>query len=159
MDYSEIISDNKKVLLFWDAHGYDVAECILGGILPQLVNCEHIVIMHDISDSRYLAREERSYKGNRLWRGNNWEGSRLMLGTIDSCVEQAVAIVDFCTRNDLTLHSADHNLHTDLGQDEEKIEEMNKCLGKPFFDDSCQAHWRWFTLNEKAGPYFFPRFD
>jgi hypothetical protein len=85
-------------MLFWDAHGFDVAECILGGIMPLIKDKKHVVMMHDISDTRYASLEQMDYKGNRLWRGNNWQGPRLMIGTIDSCVEQSIAILDFTTR-------------------------------------------------------------
>lgn len=158
IDYKSLISDSQRVLLFWDAHGYDVAECVLGGILPLLENRRHQVIMHDISDARYLSREHFDYQGNRLWRGNDWEGPRLVLGTLSSCVEQAVAILDFTSRNQLSLHSADHSLHTEIGQDAGKMLELEQCLGEPFFDHSLQAHWVWFSLNEKDGPFYFPRF-
>jgi hypothetical protein len=122
--------------------------------------------MHDISDARYLPGERADYKGQRLWRGNNWDGPRLRLHTLDSSVEQAVAIIDFTSRNNLTLYSADHSLHTELGQAEAepgqaeaKLAELEQILGTPFFDRSLQAHWRWFSLNESQGPFYFPHFE
>ena len=33
-DYRKALSDAKRVLIFWDAHGFDIAECVLGEILP-----------------------------------------------------------------------------------------------------------------------------
>ncbi len=159
MNYDEILEGKNRILLLWDAHGFDVAECVLGTVLPLLVDKQNFVIMHDISDNRYLSREQASYNGKRLWRGNNWDGPRLFLGTMDTCVEQAIAIMDFTSRNRLPLHSADHDFHTELGEDERKVKELNRCLGKPFFDDSLQVHWRWFSLNEGEQPFFFPHFD
>jgi len=158
LEYLRLLAGKERILLFWDAHGFDVAECILGEILPLMREKEHLVVMHDMSDARYSSLEQLDYKGNRLWRGNDWQGPRLMLGTIDSCVEQAVAILDFTTRNRLSLRSADHDFHTVLGKEHEKLSELNRCLGHPFYDDTCQAHWVWFTLNEHDGPFFFPRF-
>ncbi|MHB9030935.1 MAG: hypothetical protein ACYC9O_19370, partial [Candidatus Latescibacterota bacterium] len=115
-DYSRFLKGKERVMLFWDAHGFDVAECILGGIMPLIKDKKHVVMMHDISDTRYASLEQMDYKGNRLWRGNNWQGPRLMIGSIDSCVEQAIAILDFTTRNRVHLHSADHDLHTWFGE-------------------------------------------
>ena len=44
-------------------------------------------------------RRGRSASATALWRGNDWSGPRVRLGHLDSCVEQAVAMVDFTSRN------------------------------------------------------------
>ena len=96
------------MLVFWDAHGYDLAECVLGRILPLLRDKKHVVLVHDLSDGRYMS--DFSYGDNGLWRNNDWGGPRLQLGHLNSGVEQAVSLVDFCSRNNVTLHSADQSL-------------------------------------------------
>ena len=50
-----------------------------------------------------------------LWRGNDWSGPRIRLGHLDSCVEQAVAMVDFTSRNGVTLHTAAEDIHGAIG--------------------------------------------
>lgn len=152
-DYRSAIGSAKRVLVFWDAHGFDVAECVLGEILPILAEREHLVVMHDLSDSRYSSDQQLEYGGYGLWKGNNWSGPRLKLGIIDSAVEQSIAALDFTTRNHLTLDSADHSFHTAL--DDAQQSEMSATLGDMF---DTQAHWFYFSLNEKPGPYKFPKF-
>lgn len=155
LDYDAILADARRCLLFWDAHGFEVAECVLGNILPKLEKREHIVVMHDLSDARYHGSE--GYNGHPLWKSQRWDGPRLRLGHIDSAVEQAVAIVDFSSRNDIPLHSADHSLHTELGPDADKVREMEALLGSDLF--SLAAHWFWFTLNgDRERPIAYPRF-
>jgi hypothetical protein len=153
-DFAKVLVGARRVLLFWDAHGFAVAECVLGGILPLLAPLEHVVIMHDLSDSRYGAPEQMSYGPHGLWKGNNWEGPRLKIGFIDSAVEQSIAALDFTTRNRLSLDSADHSIRSTFT--EGMREEMATMLGDLF---SLQAHWFYFTLNEQPGPYTFPRFE
>lgn len=152
-DYRKALSGAKRVLIFWDAHGFDIAECVLGEILPIVAPLEHLVIMHDLSDSRYSSDEQFEYRGHGLWKGNNWSGPRLKLGIIDSAVEQSIAALDFTTRNHITLDSADHSFHTNLTSDQQT--EMREILGDLF---ETQAHWFYFSLNERPGPYKFPHF-
>jgi hypothetical protein len=156
-DFAAALAGAKRVLLFWDAHGYQIAECVLGSVLPLLADRSHAVLMHDMSDSRYIDPEFRKYGGEGLWRGNNNGHTRLLLGNINTQVEQAVSVVDFTTRNGLTLQSADHTFHQEIGSDPQKVAEMRRLLGEKLF--SLEGHWFYFSLNEKPGPYTFPKFS
>ena len=112
-DMAAALGGARRVLLLWDAHGYDIADYVLGRVLPLLQGREHLILMHDISDRRY-SPSSNDYGGRPLWRGNNDGETRVMLGHLNSAVEQAVAIVDFTTRNGLELCSSDHSFHTEL---------------------------------------------
>src|SRR5262249_14451502 len=144
---------------FWDAHGFEVAECVLGGILPLVEDKPHVVAMHDLSDARYMPRWQDSYQGHRIWMGqsSSGTGARVRLGNIDSEVGQVVAIVDFCARTRLPLESADYSLHTEIGGDAARAEELRCLIGERHF--SLEAHWFWFSLNERPGPFTFPAFS
>jgi hypothetical protein len=152
-DYQKDLAGAERIVVFWDAHGFDIAECVLGSILPAIADKEHLVIMHDLSDSRYGSDEQFKYGEHGLWKGNNWSGPRLKLGIIDSAVEQSIAALDFTTRNHLRLDSADHSFRTELTPQQQA--EMRSTLGELF---DLQGHWFYFSLNERPGPYQFPRF-
>lgn len=151
--FEKALSGLRRVLIFWDAHGFDVAECVLGRILPIVAPLEHLVIMHDISDNRYASADQLEYGEHGLWRGTDWSGPRVKLGIIDSAVEQCVATLDFATRNRITLDSADHSYRTELGAAQQQ--EMRLLMGDLF---DTEAHWFFFTLNQRPGPYTFPRY-
>lgn len=160
-DVEALIGDSQRILVLWDAHGFDMAEFVLGGLMPALEHRQNFVIMHDISDGRY-AHGHRDYQGKRLWRGTkegfDREGhSRLFLNYLDTAVEQTVAIVDFTSRNELTLQSADHSLQSDLSP--EQISELQTYLGSTFF--RLDGHWFYFSLNEKTNSekIHFPSFQ
>lgn len=153
-DFRKALSGARRVLLFWDAHGFEVAECVLGVILPQLADREHIVIMHDLSDIRYAGSSPYGTLG--LWKGESAGETRFRIGNIDSAVAQAISVLDFTSRNGLTLDSADHSIHREITGTAGRVEEMRALLGNDLF--SLQGHWFWFTLNEHPGPYTFPRF-
>lgn len=154
-DYQSLLKDADRVCVFWDAHGFDVAECVLGRVLPLVADKPHVVVMHDLSDARYGPESTAAYGGHRLWKGNNWEGPRLRIGHIDSAVEQSIAITDFTTRNSLPLHSADESLHEDL--DHSQVLELRALLGDGCFSQT--AGWFWFSLNEARRPHTYPRFS
>lgn len=157
-NFEAALTGAKRVLVFWDAHGFEVAECVLGRILPLVQERPHLVLMHDICDARYPpeeAAQRNRYDGQRLWKGNNWDGPMLRLGDLHSPVEQAVAILDFTTRNALPLHSADHDLNA-LAEQPDKMAALRESLGDLF---SLQACWRYFSLNQCQGAPTFPRFE
>ena len=155
-DYETALKNYKRVLVFWDAHGFEVAECVLGRILPLIAERPHLVIMHDLSDARYLDPASKNYGDKGLWKRNHWpEGARMRLGHIDSAVEQAISIVDFSSRNNISIESADHSYHSFFSANPDKADEMARLLGEFF---SLNAHWFWFTLNDRSGAYTFPKF-
>ena len=141
--------------MFWDAHGFDIAECVLGAIAPLIADRQHVILVHDMSDIRY-GYGQADYGGERLWHGVNAGAARFRIGIIDSAVAQGISIQDFASRNRLTLDSADHSIDLELNQVPGRVQEIQALLGDELF--SMQAHWFWFTLNEHSGPYTFPRF-
>ena len=113
VDYEQLFAGSQRVLLLWDAHGFEIAEIVLGRILPLIADRPHLVLMHDISDNRYAA-VSRSYEGQPLWKGSTWDKgtgrstSRVNIGWMSSLQDQVIAIADFAARNDIEIGSADH---------------------------------------------------
>ncbi len=152
-DFEAIVGAAGRVLVLWDAHGYHIAEHVLGRLLPAVADRPHLVLAHDVSDVRYEAAAPAAGERYSLWRGNDWSGPRVRLGHLDSCVEQAVAMVDFTSRNGVTLHTAAEDIHHAIGAHAFRIEAMERTLGDLW---SPQAHWCHFSLNERPAPYRFP---
>lgn len=153
-DFEKVLKGKKRVVIFWDAHGFDIAEIILGKILPLIEDRDNLVIMHDLSDARYIGDAARFYGENGIWKGkNDWSGPRLQLGHINSCVEQAVAAIDFCSRNKIQLHSADESYYTEIN--DAQMEGLVNVLGTDFV--SRNGHWFWFSLAEAEVELTFPR--
>ena len=154
-NFEKALGNAQRVLVFWDAHGFDVAECMLGGLMPLVADRQHLVLMHDIGDARH--QDAESYNGFGVWKGEElWPGPMIRLGHVFATVQQAVSIVDFTSRNRISLHSVAHSLHTRFAACPNDARELRDVLGNFFEMRSLLA---WFTLNESAGPYFFPRFN
>jgi hypothetical protein len=155
-DFRTALAGARRILIFWDAHGFEVAECVLGRLLPEIADRPHVVAVHDMSDARYSSAMDQ-YGSSGLWKGERECAAYVRLGHICSHVAQAISIVDFTSRNRLSLESADHSYQTELAGDTVKLSEMQRLLGEQLF--SLQGHWFWFTLNERHGPFTFPLFD
>jgi len=155
-DFQSALAGSRKCLVFWDAHGFEVAECVLGGLLPLLLPREHLVLMHDLSDLRYSSPDP-SYGTNRLWMGKEEGESALWLDWVFSRVPQSISVLDFTTRNKIPLHSADESLHREIASDQVKAAALQASLGSEM--GSLQSHWFWFSLNEAEQNISFPCFS
>ena len=153
-DFEAIVDGAVRVLVFWDAHGYHVADHVLGRLLRSIADRPHLVLMHDISDVRHdVPAALSAYGRHSLWRGNDWSGPRVRLGHFVSCVEQLVAAVDFTSRNNVPLHTAAEQIHAVIGAHRFRVETMERTLGDLW---APAAHWCHFSLNDRPGPYHFP---
>lgn len=118
-DFYPILESSDSVLVFWDAHGFTVADAVLTRILPLLVERRHVVVCHDISDNRFLKPERRSYGGLPFWRGmdyfyNKRNTSAINIGWLCGIVDQMLPLTDFCYRNDVEIRSFDYAIQWEL---------------------------------------------
>jgi hypothetical protein len=142
VDYDEILGNSKRVLVLWDAHGYAVAECVLSRILPAIRERAHLVLMHDICDTRF-GDWDLGYGGQRLWKGGETIEGGILLGYFYSYVEQAISAMDFTSRNGLTLHTYGESVHEQLTEPERV--EIATYLSNFY---SPKSLWAWLSLNE-----------
>jgi len=158
-DYGHILDGASRVLLLWDAHGFEVAETVLGEILPRLQDREHLILMHDIVDNRY-AGVSRSYDGQPLWKGAAWQqrtgawDSRVNIGWMHALQDQIVAIADFSARNALDVGSADDRYARFFGENPAHAAEMRRVIGDELF--AMNGHFAFISLTGCAGPFYFP---
>ncbi len=154
-DFAATLGEASRVLLFWDAHGYQVAEFVLGCILPLLADRQHLVLVHDIDDARYFAAGT-GYRGYGTWKGEaEWPGPTLRLGRLLGSVPQLVSLVDFCSRNHIEVSTAAAGMRSFFIERIDRLREMQALLGtNPL---ACQGGMSWFSLNQADGPYHFPR--
>lgn len=159
VDYEEILKGRDRVLLLWDAHGFEIADVVLGRILPLISDRSHLVLMHDISDNRYAA-VPRSYEGQPVWKGSRAQAasgssnSRVNIGWMNSRQDQVIAVADFAVRNDIEIGSADHEYAQLFSGRPDAAAEMRQVVGDRFF--SVSAHWAFLSLAGKTPPFHFP---
>jgi hypothetical protein len=160
VDYDEILAGHERVLLVWDAHGFEIADTVLGEILPKLVARDHLIVMHDILDNRYDSQARRSYDGQPLWKGAAWQeqtgtwGAAVNIGWMHSIQDQVIAVADFAVRNAFEVRSADHEYASFFASQPACSDEMRRVVGGEFF--SPIAKWAFWSLTGLAGPFHFP---
>jgi len=153
-DFAAALAQSRRCLLFWDAHGFDIAECVLGKVLPLLHGREHVVTLHDMTDLRYDGAPPADYDEHGLWKGERDSRGRFWIGSIASHVAQAISVVDFTTRNRIPLHPAAESLHALFKNDPVRTSELRRLLGDDLF--SLSAHWFWFSTAEAPGRVVYP---
>jgi hypothetical protein len=150
-DFDEVRSA-ARVLVLWDAHGFEIADAVLSRLIPLLAEREHLVVVHDLSDTRYDSTDRSAFGGAPIWTADTARSEKFRVGHIESGVPQAVAILDFCTRNAIPLHSADESIDREIRQAGHEPE-MLSMLGDLW---SQRAHWFWFSTAEADRALSFP---
>jgi hypothetical protein len=89
-DFDPLLAGNTRTLVFWDAHGADVAEAVFGGLLPALP-AENKVIVDDI------------------WRTPNKDGlqAEYRAGPFWSLFDEVLPLWDYLTERQIGFDSGD----------------------------------------------------
>jgi hypothetical protein len=66
LDFQPLLAGSTRTLVFWDAHGADVAEAVLGGLLPKLP-VENKVVVDDIWRTPNRYGKQAEYQAGPLW--------------------------------------------------------------------------------------------
>ena len=112
-DFSKHLRGRKRVFVFWDAHGWDVAEAILLNLIFHLQSIPHFVVVHDMADATYLP--QRCLLGEaQAWLDCGSAVPRFRFGSMYSQYEEGILLDDFSTLNEIPLQSAESSLFRDL---------------------------------------------
>jgi hypothetical protein len=133
----------ERVLVFCGDLDNGNCQYLLSTLLPALRDREHLVILPGISDVRHSAPLRYGEGG----------GGYLALGNAISNNVGFVDLVDFVSRNQLTLYSADAAFAALFNRDADRYNLIKSELSPSFSENS---HWRWLTLNERSTPGLFP---
>jgi glycosyltransferase involved in cell wall biosynthesis len=91
----EMFGDARRVFLFWNAHGAELARHVLAEVLPALEGREHVILVHDIHDARNERLDPAYVTGEGT--PSHWQ-SGLM-----SPYDEMLPILDFVSRNRIRL--------------------------------------------------------
>lgn len=119
-DYAALLGPAQRVMVFWDAHGFEIAARLFSHMLPFFADKPHVIFCHDIDDIRYCGTDEESgsYNGKGMWRGYDHyidhidTTDKVRVGWMWTGMDQAVALADFTSRNRVTVDSVDHEIQT-----------------------------------------------
>ncbi len=136
-----------SILFLWDAHGMDIAEHVLGKILPKLKGYKHLVLVHDVTDVRYN-KHLKQYDNNSLWKkycDDNLDNPYLIINNMASMFEEIIPILDFTNRNDILINSVEHDIRNFVYRNRDRKHELVSILGKNMASSLSSIHY--FSLN------------
>ncbi len=151
-DFSDDVAGAKRIFVFWDAHGYDLAMGLLAGLFQLLQSKPHLALVHDMADLKYVDQECRRYGSDASWLKFGSAPPKYILGDVGSQYEEGIALVDFLGRNRIPFRSAESSYFTGLTDAQTK--ELTQLFGTDF---SRFGFWYSFSLNERGEePLTFP---
>ena len=151
-DFTADLRAARRVLVFWDAHGYDLAIDLLARLFPQLADKAHLALVHDMADLGYVDPACRRYDSVPLWHAMGSAPPKFILGDVGTQYEEGIALVDFLGRNGIPFRSAEASYFPELTT--HQVSELERHFGEDF---SRLGFWYHFSLNEAGGrPITFP---
>ena len=144
-DFAADVGSAGRVFVFWDAHGFELAEDLLGGLFPLLQGRPHLALVHDMADLNYMGADFRRHDSAPQWQKLGSAPPKYVLGDVGAQYEEGIALVDFCSRNALPFRSAESSYFGELSDDQYR--ELQGTFGDDF---SRYGFWYSFSLNERG---------
>ena len=144
VEFTTIVGNASRVMLWWDAHGGDLANFILGEPLPVLKQRDALVGIHDISDALYdgPTTEYRRQDGEpSIW-----------MGDLVSPFEEIIPLFDFLSRNRIDYTTPQRSLAAMRENDEAAWHDLTETLRPHAADALREGGWIYFNL-DRAGAF------
>ncbi len=153
-DFSPILTRDSRTLVFWDAHGLDLARYLLAEVMPVLATRDHVVVVHDVTDSRYADPGPTYVRDDGL--------TLTWLGPFVGPFDELIPLYDFLSRNRIAFDSPNHSMSQRLLNDAQRCAELQRLWGEDFpIPTPLEAgSWIYFDLNHRErrhGLVFPPR--
>ncbi|HSF50216.1 MAG TPA: hypothetical protein VLA74_05580 [Nitrososphaeraceae archaeon] len=157
INFKEIVGQSERVLLFWDAHGKELAQYILAHLLPLIYKREHLIIIHDMTDVRHSGKAPTYRKDEPL----------ISMHNIVSSFEEIIPIFDFLSRNGIHYDTPGESITRFLKESDQISSSRSKELkniwrelvGESVAIDN--SHMLYFDINNNTSQseLFFPNCD
>ncbi len=148
VDFGAIVGDAPRVLLWWDAHGDDLAWFVLGVLLPLLRDRDALVCVHDVADADHDSPSTEYERSDGL--PNYW------MQALVCPFDEIVPLFDFLSRNRVQYSTAQASfsaMKRDQGGAFEEIRDALGVIGGPALSD---GGWMYFGLEHAS---VFPRYQ
>jgi len=118
VDFSEITQQSQRILLFWDAHGKELAQYILANIFPLLQNKEHLIIMHDVTDTGNSDPVSSPENNGKIFQVNN----------LVSPFEEIVPLFEYFSSNGIFCDTLRESIRRFVKENEQTSSDISKEL-------------------------------
>lgn len=148
LDLDEALAGAERVLVWWDAHGGELARFLLAEAMPRLQSREHLVCVHDVSDGRYDIESNAYVRPDGL--------AVIWQGPLVCPYDEIVPIFDFVSRNRIPYATVSESLKSFAEEHPERWSEMQLRLPA---DVLSLGGWIWYSLADAEAPELaFPEF-
>lgn len=148
LDLDEALAGAERVLVWWDAHGGELARFLLAEAMPRLRSREHLVCVHDVSDGRGEVESNAYVRPDglvRIWQGH-----------LVCPYDEIVPIFDFLSRNRIPYTTARESLRAFAEGHPDRWREMQRVLPAEVLS---RGGWMWYSLADaEARQLAFPEF-
>jgi len=118
-DFTEITRQAQRVLLFWDAHGKEVAKYVLAHLFPLLQNKENLIVMHDVTDHGHSSIAPPQVPG-----GPNI----FQIENLTSPYEEIISLFDFISSNGIQYDTLRESIRRFVRENEQTSPDISKEL-------------------------------
>jgi len=139
-DFTKHLAGRRRVFVFWDVHGWDVAEAILTNLLSRLKDVAHLVVIHDMADASHMA-PDCLVGDEAAWLALGSAMPKFRFGSMCSQYEEGILLEDFATRNQINLRSAESSYFVNLTPAQVQI--LTSLFGPTYF--SQYGFWYFFS--------------
>jgi hypothetical protein len=154
-DFSQVLSNRRRILVYWSDQSVEAAVCLLGKVLPTIADHPHLIAVHNLFDIRHMPRESYGYGENVWWKTGQLTQDMAYFGRYCGKASLVAPISDFLSRNGIEAYSADHSFA--LGFSNDQINEMLRLFGDNEFSlFKPYGCWSYFSLNNGSEPFILP---
>lgn len=142
-DFTEMTQPAQRILLFWDAHGTELAQYVLSHLFPLLQKKEHLIIMHDVTDTGHPATPSE-----------NDTSEKFRLHTLESSFEEIIPAFNYISANNVqydTIRSSVSKFLEENDKNSDKSKELKNAWDE-LVDDRplIQSHMIYYNINNKT---------
>jgi len=146
-DFTEILDKSERVLIFWDAHGKELAQHIIAHLFPLLQNKEHLIVMHDVTDmDNSVPATPPENDVPKIFRIKN----------LASTYEEIIPLFEFFSTNGISCDSLRESINRFIRKNEQTSPNKSKELKNTWnelVDDhepTERSHMIYFDINNKT---------
>jgi FkbM family methyltransferase len=146
--FEPILDGAERVLVFWDDHDADLARYLLAELFPLLADRSNLVVVHDVSDTRYEYSERSYVRPDKM--PTYWHDA------FSSPFDDWPVLHDFLSRNAIEFSGPRDSIER-LRKDSGRARELAAALGDQASAALDDGHWVSFAV-ASTSQLHFPKF-
>lgn len=142
LDFDDLLAPTERVIVWWDAHGDELARHLLTRMMAPLKEKDHVICVHDVDDARFDGVVAGYLRPDGL--PTYWQGY------LTSPFEELVPLYDFLSRNRIAYGTASASLAHLREKSNAEWRRLRETLDAVGGADAVHSGgWMWFSLRDR----------